>query len=401
MDITITPRKLSGTVHAIPSKSQAHRFLICAAFADKPTEIHCPETNQDIEATASCLIALGTNIERTVTGYLVSPIRTIPNECTIDCGESGSTLRFLLPVVGALGVNATIHMHGRLPLRPLSPLWEEMERMGCKLSRQVDGSIRCCGKLKSGDFTINGSVSSQFISGLLFAMSIMDGRSTLTITDKLESKPYVDMTLAALKAFGVAAHLDEIYGKLPLYSPGDVIIEGDWSNAAFFLAAKSLGNPVEMQNLSFDSPQGDRAILELLDSLNSSAVISAADTPDLIPILSVVAAAKHGATFTDIERLRIKESDRVSSTESMLRALGIHTESNNRTLTVYPGTFTGGTVDTFNDHRIAMSAAIAATVANGPVTILGAQCVNKSYPSFWEVYSSLGGSYEQHIRRKH
>ena len=398
MDITIQPHKLKGTVNIIPSKSQAHRYLICAAFADKPTTIFCPETNQDIIATASCLESIGARITRIDSGFVVNPIQLVPEECEIDCGESGSTLRFLLPVFGALGIRTTIHMHGRLPERPLSPLWEEMERMGCQLSRLPNGSIQCRGRLSAGQYCISGTVSSQFVSGLLFAMSILDGESTLKITDRLESAPYVHMTTRALRDFGINADSYHIHGRPKLNSPGDITIEGDWSNGAFFLAASGIGNDVRTENLRDDSIQGDRAVSDFIKQLDDRSTISAADTPDLIPILSVVAAAKQGATFTDIQRLRMKESDRVAAIESMLHALGIKTTSTENTLTVYPGNFTGGTVDAFNDHRIAMSAAIAATIAAGPVTILGAQSVCKSYPSFWEVYSSLGGKYEQYIR---
>ena len=171
MDITITPRKLRGSITAIPSKSQAHRLLICSAFADGPTKLICPDTNRDIEATADCLNALGAKITRTADGYLAEPITQVPETAVLNVCESGSTLRFMLPIAGALGVDATFRMAGRLPQRPLSPLWEEMERMGCSLSRPSENTIRCRGKLQPGDYSIDGSVSSQFITGLLFALS--------------------------------------------------------------------------------------------------------------------------------------------------------------------------------------------------------------------------------------
>lgn len=398
MDITIYPTLLSGSVHAIASKSQAHRFLICAAFADKNTTLICPETNRDIEATADCLRSLGAQIKRTDEGYLVTPVGKIPEKAVLNCAESGSTLRFLLPIVGALGVDSTFQLEGRLPQRPLSPLWEEMERMGCVLSRPTQNTIRCTGTLHPGNFKISGNVSSQFITGLLYAMSLVTGNSTLEITDTLESKPYVDMTQAALSAFGVNTVGFHIHGSRPFHSPGKLLVEGDWSNGAFFLAAKALGNPVETDNLDMNSAQGDKAILSALDTLQQYCTISAAHIPDLIPILAVVAAAKNGAVFTDIQRLRLKESDRVDAVCSMLKSLGIRTEANHSTLTIFPGKFHGGQVDSFKDHRIAMAAAIAATVADGPVTILNAQCVNKSYPSFWNEYQKLGGRYEQYIR---
>ena len=391
MDITITPGKLSGTVTAIPSKSQAHRLLICAAFAEAPTELVCPDTNRDIEATADCLGALGAKILRTSAGYLVTPIQTIPDTATLNCWESGSTLRFMLPIVGALGVDATFQMAGRLPQRPRSPLWEEMERMGCKLSRPTADTIRCTGKLKPGVYTIDGGISSQFITGLLFALSLLDGDSQIAVQGKLESKPYVTMTREALERFGVEARAFAIRGGQSFHTPGKIRVEGDWSNGAFWLAAKALGNDITVRDLNPDSPQGDRAAGDLLPALEETITISAADIPDLVPILAVVAGANQGCVFTDIRRLRLKESDRVASVIAMLEALGGKAEATEDTLTVCGTGYTGGTVDSCNDHRIAMAAAIAATVCTDPVHILRAEAVNKSYPHFWEEYSRLGG----------
>ena len=201
MDITIHPRPLRGEISIIPCKYQAHRLLICAAFADGPTQLACPDSNRDIEATADCLRSLGAKIARTDSGYTVDPVIFIPEKAELNCCESGSTLRFMLPIVGALGIDAVFHMEGRLPQRPLSPLWEEMERMGCCLSRPTANTIRCTGKLKPGEYIIDGGVSSQYITGLLFAAALIEGNSSITITGRLESKPYVDMTRHALKLF--------------------------------------------------------------------------------------------------------------------------------------------------------------------------------------------------------
>ena len=388
MDLTIYPKKLSGIVNAIPSKSQAHRLLICAAFADGPTTLICPETNDDIQATAVCLNALGANIRRSDFGYDIIPVKSIPNEALLDCGESGSTLRFLLPIVGALGVDATFRLGGRLPRRPLSPLWEEMERMGCRLSRPSENTIRCQGKLIAGDYFIDGGISSQFITGLLFAAALIDGKCQITVTGNLESKPYVDLTKQALQIFQAPN----------FHTPGYVIVEGDWSNSAFFLAAQQLGSAVTVTNLQTDSLQGDRMVATLLPQLNKHCEIDVRDIPDLVPILSVVAAAQNGAVFTGIHRLRLKESDRVESVIHMIKNLGGKAEADENTLTVYGTGLKGGTVDSMNDHRIAMSAAIASTVCTEPVTIHGAQCVSKSYPHFWEEFCRLGGKYEQYLR---
>lgn len=398
MDITIYPGTLSGTVTAIPSKSQAHRLLICAAFADRETTLLCPETNRDIEATADCLRALGAEISHTEKGYLVKPISSAPEAAILPCHDSGSTLRFLLPVAGALGVDTTFQLEGRLPERPLSPLWEELTRMGCQLSRPAPRSIRCQGRLKAGEYTIDGSVSSQFITGLLLAAALIPGESHISITGKLESKPYITMTQQAMALFGCNTENFTVHGGQKLHSPGTLTVEGDWSGGAFFLGATALGNAVEVKNLSPDSPQGDRAILELLPKLENRAVISAADVPDLIPILAVAAACKQGAVFTDIRRLRLKESDRVASIVNLLTALGGKAEADENTLTVFGTGLTGGVVDSVRDHRIAMAAAIAATVCKEPVTILGAECSEKSYPQFWGEYARLGGHYEQYLR---
>ena len=396
MDITISPRRLRGDLTVIPSKSQAHRLLICAAFSDKPTLLQCAETNRDIEATADCLTALGAKIIRTDSGYTVFPVKAVPEQAELHCRESGSTLRFLLPVAGALGVDALFTMEGRLPQRPLSPLWEEMERMGCTLTRPTSDTIRCTGKLRPGAYRIDGGISSQYITGLLLALSLLGSGSQLEITRKAESRPYIEMTKAAISLFGGDP---DHPGEKRFHSPGAVSVEGDWSNGAFFLAANELGSCLNLHGLNPDSPQGDRAVLGILPLLRSGAPrVSAADIPDLVPILSVAAASNHGAVFTDIRRLRMKESDRVASVMAMLKSLGGRAESDDNTLTVFPSGFTGGVVDSFNDHRIAMSAAIAATVCTGPVTVLGAECVSKSYPGFWEEYRRLGGNYEQHVR---
>ena len=383
MDVTIQPRTLRGEIQIIPSKSQAHRLLICAAFADRDTTLICPETSRDIEATADCLQALGANVTRTESGYTLSPIKSIPGSATLNCCESGSTLRFLLPIAGALGVDATFLMEGRLPQRPLSPLWEEMERMGCILSRPAINTIRCQGKLKPGEYIIDGRVSSQFITGLLFATALMEGESHITITGNLESKPYVDMTRQALSLFGAPK----------FRSPGTITVEGDWSNGAFFLGANALGSQLNVRGLNLDSMQGDKAVVEILEQLSKGMhTISARDIPDLVPILAIAAGAKHGAVFTDIQRLRLKESDRVASTIAMIEDLGGKADATEDTLKVFGTGFLGGTVNSCNDHRIAMAAAIASTVCAKPVTILGADAVNKSYPAFWQEFTRLGGT---------
>ena len=380
MDLTITPHPLRGDITVIPSKSQAHRLLICAAFADGPTDLVCPDTNRDIEATVDCLNALGASITRTDSGYNIFPMAKAPASATLNCCESGSTLRFMLPIVGALGVDATFQMAGRLPQRPLSPLWEEMERMGCTLTRPAADTLRCTGKLRPGVYNIDGGVSSQFITGLLFAQSLIDGESSLEVTGKIESLPYIRLTENAMALFN-APHY---------HSPGRLTVEGDWSNGAFWVAAQMLGNDLSIYGLNDASIQGDRAVVDICrDLLAGTPTVDASDIPDLVPILSIVAGAKKGATFTNIQRLRIKESDRVASTIAMVEALGGRAWATENTLTICGTGYRGGTVDAQNDHRIAMSAAIAATVCTEPVTVLGAEAVTKSYPKFWDEYARL------------
>lgn len=394
MDITIQPGLLHGSVAAIPSKSQAHRLLICSAFAEQPTFLKCPQLNQDILATMRCLRALGADIVQTAEGLRVRPISAVPESAELNCGESGSTLRFFLPVAGALGVDAIFQMTGRLPQRPLSPLWEEMERMGCALSRPAENVIRCTGKLRPGAYTISGSVSSQFVTGLLYALSLLKEESSLTVSGKVESLPYIQMTLSALETFGICIpEKDSCYTVTPqaFRSPGNLTVEGDWSNAAFWLAARAMGSDITVTNLNFTSDQGDRMVTRLLKELEQHCVVDAAQIPDLVPVLAVVAGARQGAVFTNAARLRLKETDRLVTTAALINGLGGSAQIVGDELVIGGTGYRSGTVDAANDHRIAMAAAVAATVASGAVTIRDADAVKKSYPRFWEDYRSLGG----------
>ena len=326
---------------------------------------------------------------------MVTPIVDFPKEVTLDCRESGSTLRFLLPLVGAFGISATFLLRGRLPMRPLSPLWEEMERMGCMLSRPAENIVRCTGRLTAGKYSIDGAVSSQFITGLLLGLSILPGKSSLKITGTLQSKPYVDITKDVLSLFGINTYGAFIEGRYPLNSPNHLVVEGDWSNAAFFLVANALGSQVSISDLNPHSYQGDRKIIDLISFLEARQEVDLSQVPDLMPILSVLAAKRNGAVFTNIQRLHLKESDRVQAVQEMLHNMGIQTSITDNTFTVFPGNFNACTVNSHNDHRIAMAAAIAATAATGQIKILNAECVSKSYPTFWEHFAALGGNYEQ------
>ena len=339
--------------------------------------------------------------------YLGDIIRTVrevlgvsrPQEkTTIDVGESGSTLRFLLPVVCALGIRTHIVMHGRLPERPLSPLWEELIAHGCTLTRNEDGSIDTEGRLGGGTFAIAANISSQFISGLLFAIPLLAEPGCIRLTGTVESEGYIRMTIRALEMFGIYTDWkdDIITVKTKKYlSPGSVTVEGDWSNGAFWEAAGMLTDgAVSCTGLDETSLQQDKAIRALKQEICAgNSVIDCRNIPDLVPVMSVLAAVSPGTTtFTHAERLRIKESDRIRSSIDMLTALGAEAEETEDGLKVTGRkSLRGGTVSSAGDHRIAMSAAIASIVCEGPVIIEGAEAVQKSYPDFWEDFERLGG----------
>jgi len=399
MQVTIHPAPLAGELSAIPSKSAAHRLLICAALAKGETEIYCPALSKDISATADCLRALGAEIEYRNSVFFVKPITKPCKNAKLDCGESGSTLRFLLPVVCALGAGAEIRMHGRLPQRPLSPLWEELEAHGAVLSRPAEDLIRVEGKLISGAYSIRADISSQYISGLLFALPMLDGASSIELTGNIESVGYIEMTREAQKIFSLDLPFD---GKIftvaedaGYLSPGKVQVEGDWSNAAFWLVADALSTgDIKLSGLKEDSLQGDKAVVTAIEQIKAGgAVVDVKDIPDLVPVLSVLAAVCPGRTeFINAGRLRIKESDRIKAVREMIEALGGDcTETEEGLIIKGKAALAGGTVDSVNDHRIAMSAAVAAIVCKEPVTIFDAQSVNKSYPAFYEDYKKLGG----------
>ena len=411
MELTLSPRPVGGTIAAVASKSQAHRLMICAAFADRATKIVCAETSQDMEATARALAALGAELSYLNGAYTVYPMEMPHGDAVLDCGESGSTLRFLLPVVGALGVSATFRLHGRLAERPLSPLWEAMEAHGCRLSRPSADEVRCEGRLDGGRWEIAGNVSSQFISGLLLALPLTGEESDIMLTTPLESAGYIDLTVQVLRQFGVEAERTETGWRVPqswgYRSCGKATVEGDWSNAAFWLCAGAISDPVTVEGLSLSSAQGDRAILPILEQFGAKVEasgdavtvtpgdlhgveIDARNIPDLVPPLALVAACAKGTTrIFGAERLRLKESDRLQSVADTLSALGANGEITADGLRITGSRLTGGIVDSHNDHRIAMTAAIAACACTRPVVLRGAEAVKKSYPRFWEDYKRM------------
>ncbi len=413
MNYTFNSPKLSGRIRAISSKSEAHRLLICAALGNKETKILCTDTNDDINATVSCLNSLGADIVRTNDGFSVSPIKKAIKKCSVDCGESGSTLRFLLPIIAALGVECDIYMHGRLPMRPLSPLYELLSENGVSLSKQGSNPLHTEGKLSGKDFSIAANVSSQFISGLLFALPLCENPSTLTVTGKEESAHYVEMTLDALSVFGADivknGNTYKISPTERYNSPTVSQIGGDWSNAAFFLVAAAIGKTeLIVTNLDPNSRQGDKEILSVLEKMGAMTDISsdgirissdglrgtdidASQIPDLVPILALAASVAEGQTrIYNASRLRLKESDRIESVCATLTSLGADVKPTDDGMIINGVTeLCGGVVSSFGDHRIAMSAAIASTVSKNPVTVEGIEAVNKSYPAFISDFETL------------
>ena len=390
MNLTITPVKLSGTVTPPPSKSQAHRLLICAALAGEGSVIHNLADSQDIRATRRCLAELTTNR------------RTLPE---LDCGESGSTLRFLIPIALALRGGGVFTGQGRLMERPQKPYFDLFDEKGIRYERK-DNVLTVEGRLTPGEYRLPGNVSSQFFTGLLLALPLLDGPSAIIPTTPLESEGYIGMTLDAMREFGVDIASTRSLPPHYLISGGqkyrgaEVTVEGDWSQAAFWYAANCLGCTVDVRGVSQYSTQGDRVVesccLEL--SQPGDTEIDMSGCPDLAPPVAAAAAVRQGTTrLVNAGRLRIKESDRLAAITAALNALGARVTEHPDSLTIYGrDRLAGGTVDCCNDHRIAMMAAIAATRCREPVTLLGAECVAKSYPDFWEHYRLLGGIFHEH-----
>ncbi len=415
MKVLIKQANLRGDVTVPCSKSEAHRIIICAAFADKPTVVRLSGISDDISATADCVSALGAHVERTDCGFIVTPIAEINPQPTLLCRESGSTLRFLLPVAAALGSDATFVLEGRLPSRPLSPLDNEMLRHGTSIVK--DGNtLELSGKMTGNSFELEAGVSSQFISGILMALPLMGG-GRLKLLGKKESAGYIDMTLDAMREFGVNAYFEGDSIVVPdenYKSPGELAVGGDWSSAAFWVSAGALSDEgITCHGVDFDSLQGDRAIVDIVSAFGADLTkgencvtvkksplrgitLDAHDVPDLVPVVSALSAgAAEETNIKGAARLRLKESDRLSAMHHVLSSLGANVCEMEDGLRIIGGNpLHGGIVDSHGDHRIAMSAAVAAMLCNGEVIINGAECVSKSYVSFWEDYKSLGGKIE-------
>ena len=387
MDITITPHKLSGPVTPPPSKSQAHRALIASGLA-RGGRVDNLADSQDIRATRRCLEAL-----------LTRPGADLP---LLDCGESGSTLRFLIPVALALRGGARLTGGGRLLERPLGPYVSAFKNQGIFLGPDPETPqfLRAEGTLQAGRFEFPGDVSSQFITGMLYALPLLEGDSEIVLTSPLESKGYVDMTLDVLERFGVRVQPTGDGYVVPggqTYRPCDFTVEADWSQAGFWYAANGLGNSVKILGMDTGSKQGDKVMAPYYVKLcgPGEVVLDVSQCPDLVPALAVQAALRKGEItyIVNAARLRIKESDRLDTVTTELCKLGARVAQTPDSLAIQGVEgLTGGTVEAHNDHRIAMMLAVAATRASGDMTIRGAESVNKSYPNFWEDYKSLGGT---------
>lgn len=419
MNITCYPAALHGEIAAIPSKSDVHRKLICAACSENGgyLPLRAPYC-ADIDATVRCLTALGAEFTQERDGLRITPIERQPH-AALDCGESGSTLRFLLPVAMAVCNEIEVTGSGRLPERPIETLTDAMSAHGVRFLRTAL-PLSASGALTGGVYEIAGNISSQFLSGLLMALPRCETDSEIRLTTPLQSAAYVNMTLDTLRLFGAEIHEStengllryRIRGGQTLRFPDALDVDGDWSNAAFWLTAGAVQheNSVTVTGLSRSSIQGDKAICDILQNAGAALQedakritvsckaignfdVSMEEIPDLLPILAVRAAccADGASHFLHAERLRLKESDRLTATAELLRAIGGRADEHPDGLTVYGGQLTGGTVDAQNDHRLAMAAAIAALRCKEPVTILGAEAVNKSYPAFFDDYRQLGG----------
>lgn len=416
MDIKITQAGLFGEIDAISSKSDVHRLLIVAALSDNGCNVITNCLSKDILATIGCLRTLGSQINITHSGgeNRISVSTAIGATAPVlDCDESGSTARFLLPVAAGLCEKASFTGGGNLPNRPFTPLINQMKLHNCAFDSN-NIPLTVTGKLGSGEYLLDGDISSQFISGLLFALPLQAGDSTVKINGTLQSRGYVNMTVDTLKRFGVQIQVFEhefhIKGGQMYHSVPTIVAEGDWSNAAFWLCAGAISGGVTVQGLCENSLQKDSRIVKLLAEFGSKVSckngsvsvakaslsgvdIDAGEIPDLVPVIAAVAAVSNGTTkIYNAKRLKFKESDRLYTTSTALRCIGADITSTDDALIINgKERLSGGVADSFNDHRIAMAVAIAASVCDNQVIITNANAVEKSYPDFFKDYNSLGG----------
>lgn len=420
MDITVYPSALNGKLTAPPSKSAAHRAVMAAALALGGSVIENVDLSSDITATVKACEAFGCriNIEpssRYNTLYIDGGLK-LSGEADIDCAESGSTLRFLIPVACAMEGRKTFRGGGRLPLRPIDEYIKIFGKQGIRYEKPDDRNLPLTveGKLSSGEYVIGGGVSSQYITGLLFALPLLGGDSKITVAENLESKGYVDMTLDTLGKFGIVIEQRDnnyvIKGN-QRYKTRDISVEGDYSQAAFFIAGAAINGDITIGGLDPDSLQPDRAIIDIMRRMGTDIQrqegalrvrksplrgidVDVSQCPDLVPPIAAAAAFAQGTTrILGASRLRVKESDRLRAIAVNLRNIGIDAEEYQDSLVIYGGKPRGGEIDSFGDHRIPMAFAIVA-LGSKAVSIKGAECVSKSWPSFFGDLKALGGKAE-------
>jgi len=414
MRVTIFPSSIKGTIAAIPSKSFAHRQLICAALSKDSTEILCRVISEDVKTTMNCLETLGADIKYKENTIFVNGIKSLPKKALLDCGESGSTYRFMVPLAAALGVEANFLLKGRLAERPMTTLWNTLEDHGIKIDGKGSRQTILNGSLSSGLFKIEGNVSSQFISGLLMSLPFTAGENIVDVMGEIESESYIKITLEVLEDFGIDIKREEgrfiIRDKQSYISPGSIVTEGDWSNSSFwFCGAAASGTELTCLGLNSASSQGDRRVIDILTKMGciieekegaftlrphklNAASVDAMDIPDLIPALALAACSAEGSSeIFNAHRLRMKESDRLFSISDTLSRLGadIYIEANSMHINGKKR-LTGGVVHSHGDHRIVMMAAMSSLISSNAVVIEGAEAVNKSYPGFFEDLASLG-----------
>lgn len=416
MNLKIYPRKLSGEVGSISSKSDAHRILICSAFCKKETTIRIGQISKDIETTISCLEKMGAKIIKISSDvFKLMPIKFVNQDIKINVKESGATLRFLLPLIAALSINVEIECEGRLSVRPIEQLLFLLEKHGANYSsRRLP--LRAGGKIGGGRYVVDGDISSQFISGILLASPLINENVEVVTTNKCESFGYINMTINTMKKFGISVLKKDschfVVKNQNYVSPMRIVVEGDWSNSAFWLCAGAIGGNIQVSNLNINSFQPDKQIVSILEQIGAHVTIDkdkftvkkenlngvevdVSNIPDLVPILAVVASVSNGKTrLYNARRLRFKESDRLQSTAAMLKNLGANIIETEDSLEIIgKSRLKGGIVSSFNDHRIVMAAAIASCVCESEVIINDFEAVAKSYPTFFEDYKSLGGDF--------
>ena len=421
-EVTIIPKRLGGSLKIPPSKSMAHRAIICAGLSKGNSIIENIEYSDDIIATINAMRALGVNIIEDKDRLIINGENIFSNDSrVIDCNESGSTLRFLMPIALIKNGESRFLGKGNLGKRPLKTYYDIFRKQGIAYTYD-EGILNTFvkGNLKADEFRVEGNISSQFISGLLFALPLLDGDSKIVITTNLESKGYIDLTLRAMSDFGIEV-INNDYKEFIIkgnqrYKARNYRVEGDYSQAAFFLCADSLGNNVLCKDLDLNSLQGDKEVIDILERMNVifnasaigvkgttsgqlvSTIIDGSQCPDIIPVLTAVAALTKGKTeIINAGRLRIKECDRLNAIVVELNKLGAKVEERADSLVIEGVNELEGGVEVWShkDHRIAMTLAIAATRCKKPIILKDYECVSKSYPHFFDDYKKLGGKFDE------